>query len=119
MLNPLRLPWPNRALHPNSRGHWSKRAKAARQARESAAWEAKALWTGVRLPRGPLRLVVSFHAPDKRRRDLDGCHSSIKAYLDGIADAMQFDDSHICSTELSFGAVKSGGEVVIRLEALG
>jgi crossover junction endodeoxyribonuclease RusA len=116
-MTPIRLPWPSRDLHPNSRSHWSRRAKAAKQARESAGWEAKALWHGASVPNGGLRLLVTFYPPDKRRRDLDGCYSSIKAHLDGIADAMRFNDSRIVATQLVMAEPKKGGEVVLRLEA--
>lgn len=87
------LPWPDRDLHPNARAHWSVRAKAARQAREFAAWAAKA--AGVRgwVRDGEISVCVAFYPPDRRKRDLDGCLASIKSHLDGIADALGVDDS--------------------------
>ena len=116
-MNVLYLPWPNRDLHPNARVHWARRARVAHAAREFAAWEAKAKWVKGAVPAGPLALLVTFCAPDRRRRDQDGCLSAIKAYLDGIADAMRFDDSRIAKTVLAWGEPKRGGEVVVRLEA--
>lgn len=39
----------------------------------------------------PLR--ITFYAPDRRRRDVDGMHGAIKHHLDGIAQALGVDDS--------------------------
>lgn len=87
------LPWPDRKLHPNYRfSHWAPRAGAAKAARKTAAWSAKA--AGLR-PIDAIALSVTaiFYPPDRRRRDLDGMLSSIKSYLDGIADVVGVDDS--------------------------
>jgi len=35
------IPWPSRVLHPNSRTHWARKAKAAKVARQAAGWIAK------------------------------------------------------------------------------
>lgn len=86
------LPWPHRDLHPNARIHWSRRASATKRAR----WDACALAKSSGVPNlksADLLVTAVFIPPDGRRRDTDGMLSNIKAYLDGIADAIGIDDS--------------------------
>ena len=71
----LVLPWPSRDLHPNSRGHWSKRAKAAKSAREAALLFAiEAGWHRAEWPEGDLFVWIDFYPPGyvpwwKRRKE--------------------------------------------------
>lgn len=89
----VELPWPDRRLHPNARGHWSKKAKAAKKARADA--QIACLAAGIRkIEVEALSLAIVFHPPDRRHRDLDGMLASMKAGLDGIADATGVDDSN-------------------------
>lgn len=86
------LPWPASVLHPNSRGHWAQKARAAKKARKDG-WAA-ALESGLgRIQADSLAVTVVFHPPNNRRRDADGMLSSVKSHLDGIADAVGVDDS--------------------------
>lgn len=113
------LPWPPRSLHPNARVHWAKRSKEAKICRR-LAW-GMTLVAGVRkndpdIPQA-LKVTAIFSPPDNRRRDVDGMLSSIKSYLDGIADVIGIDDS-----KWTFGAPRKeapvkGGLVRIELEA--
>lgn len=91
----LTLPWPHRGLSPNSRVHWAAKSKLTRSHRRTAAvlcLEAMtgANWAAPLLP----KVSVTFHPADKRRRDLDNCISSMKAYHDGIADALYRNDAN-------------------------
>lgn len=84
------LPWPNKALSPNARTHWAPKASATKKHRDWARWAAQ--------PFGPieaeqLSVTVIFFPPDNRRRDDDNMLASIKAFRDGISDALQVDDS--------------------------
>jgi len=88
----LDLPWPDRVLHPNARPHWAAKARAAKKARQEAAWAAKAVGIGS-LEASSLTVTAIFPPPDKRRRDRDGMLSSIKSYLDGLSDVLGVDDS--------------------------
>ena len=113
------LPWPPRELHPNARGHWKKRYRMAKACRSLGA--GLTLTAGVRrddpdIPQD-LKVTAIFYPPDNRRRDLDGMLSSIKSYLDGIADVIGVDDS-----KWQLGAPRKekpvkGGLVRIELEA--
>jgi len=105
------LPWPPRDLHPNARVHWTRRHRATKAAREAANWLC---------PIGPieadrLNVTIIFHEPDKRRRDIDGMLSNVKAYCDGIADSIEVDDSK-WSIALRRGEVVKGGTVRFEIE---
>lgn len=111
----LTLPWPSRDLHPNSRGHWSKRAKAAKSARRAAfVLAVKAGWGGTML-KGPLYVWIDGYPADHRRRDADGLLSSLKPWLDGIADALGIDDRRFVPCTRIRDEVRKGGEVVVRI----
>ena len=112
----IAIPWPDRALHPNSRKHWSVKAKAARKARHDAAIIAKsANWHRREWPEGRLHVWIDGYAPDRRRRDHDGFLSSLKPWLDGIADAMGVDDSRFVPHPHIKSETRKPGEVRIRI----
>ena len=112
----LILPWPDRALHPNARGHWSKRAKATKAARAGAHVLAiEAGWNRLTLPPGRLHLWIDFYPPDRRKRDDDGLLASMKAARDGIADALGIDDARFVSHPYVRDEVRKGGEVLVRI----
>jgi crossover junction endodeoxyribonuclease RusA len=64
---------------------------------------------------GPLLVKITFRPPDKRRRDLDNALSSIKAGLDGVADAIGVDDRH-WALMLQWGEPVKGGAVELEIE---
>lgn len=113
------LPWPDRALHPNARVHWSKRSKAAKAARALA--KGTALESGlhrVSWPPGRLHVWIDGYAPDRRARDHDGFLASLKSALDGIADAMQVNDRAFVPHPWIKDEVRKPGEVRIRITAV-
>lgn len=86
------LPWPHRDLSPNSRCHWSRKARAAKAARHEAGWAA--LESGARaLQADALNVTLTFTPPSRRRMDLDNMLASMKPHLDSIADVVGVDDS--------------------------
>ncbi len=114
MLATVQLDWPSRTLHPNARKHWRELAKAKKQARSIAHWDA--ISNGVRTiePR-PLLVAMTFYCPDKRKRDLDGLISSMKASLDGIADALGVDDHHFRISAQKSDRICPDGMVVVEI----
>jgi crossover junction endodeoxyribonuclease RusA len=91
----ITLPWPPKELSPNARLHWAAKNKHRKRYREVCAWQAVA--DGVRpnvAYTGPLRVEIEFIPPDRRARDMDNMLASIKAGLDGVADALGVDDKH-------------------------
>ena len=83
------LPIPSRNLSPNARVHWSKLARFKKSARREAALQAFAQVGIVAIK----SYRLDFYWPNKRRRDKDNAAAMCKAYLDGVADCMQQDDS--------------------------
>ena len=61
-------------------------------------------------------LEIHFYPPDKRRRDIDGCLSSLKHALDGIAQAWGLDDSRFRPITIDMKDPISGGKVVITVK---
>ncbi len=114
-MSEITLPWPHRWLHPNARTHWAQKATAAKNARKLAAYSA--MEQGIRgMAAEALAVTVTFHPPDKRRRDLDGMLTAVKNYLDGISDVVGVDDSK-WSISMSRAEPRKGGAVLVRLEA--
>ncbi len=57
-----------------------------------------------------------FHAPDRRRRDLDNLLSSCKSYLDGVALAYGINDSRLRPMTIDFAdEIFKGGKVELWL----
>lgn len=91
------FPWPPRELSPNARGHWSKKAKAAKAYRLVCFYLAKE--AGMAAPAdGPVNLRIEFVPPDRRPRDLDNMLASIKSGLDGLAEAIGVNDKRFTLT---------------------
>ncbi|MDB6454730.1 hypothetical protein [Falsirhodobacter sp. 20TX0035] len=110
----VELPWPSSALSPNARGHWSIVAKA-KAAYRKAAW-AICIANGLgKLDASAIHLTLTFCPPCKRRRDADNLLASMKAGIDGIADATGIDDSTYTIT-LARGPVRRGGAVLADIE---
>lgn len=88
----LRLDWPPGVLSPNSRAHWTEKARAAKRYRRDCCIIAQA--AGCRaLNADRLKVELTFFPPDNRHRDADNLLASLKAGLDGISDATGIDDS--------------------------
>lgn len=102
--------YPSPKLSPNARGHWSKSAPAKKSYRHECATECRR--QGVGKLSGPIHATITFHPPDKRRRDLDNMLSSFKSGIDGIVDAIGVDDSEWTIT-ISKGEPVKGGRVVV------
>jgi crossover junction endodeoxyribonuclease RusA len=114
----ITLPWPPKSLSPNSRKHWAVKARDAKHARQVAGRCVRE--AGIRpgdfdIP-GKLKVTWVFQEPDKRRRDDDNLISSVKAFRDGVADALGIDDSRFETTIRRDAPVK-GGAVRVILEA--
>lgn len=98
------LPWPPRALSPNSRSHWSERSREAKRYRWACMVQAKKVINQEGWPLaamrdhiaagGHLHLFLDFHPPNGRRRDDDNVIAAFKSGRDGLADALGIDDEH-------------------------
>lgn len=82
-----------------------------------AEWEAKVSKVMIEGD-GKIDVHIVFYPPDKRRRDQDGMLSSCKAYLDGIADGLEVNDSRF-RLHLDVGDVVKGGQVRVSVQIRG
>ena len=92
----IELPWPDSRLSPNQRSNrlaQTKVRQAARNVGYVLAFEAKAKAQWQPPASGFVRIVYTFHPPDRRHRDLDNLLASMKACADGVAKALQIDDA--------------------------
>lgn len=112
----IELPWPPKELSPNARVHFRTKAAAAKAYREQSYWITKAADPAPFSATGGIGLRFDFHPPDRRRRDLDNMLASIKAGVDGIADALGVDDQRF-GFWLSREAPVKGGKIVVTVEA--
>ncbi len=88
----IELPIPNKATHPNSRGHWSKIAKAKKEQRHDAHAEANVALRhgGYGAPHWERASIkATFHKPGNQAKlsDQDGMIAWLKATADGLQDA--------------------------------
>jgi crossover junction endodeoxyribonuclease RusA len=111
----VNLPWPDRRLFPNahSRSLWI--SGIVREHRQAAYLAAKAEGPITVDDLGAIPVWVKFMPPDKRRRDLDGMLSACKPYLDGIADALEVNDSWFNPVTLVRCPPTKGGEVEVEI----
>src|SRR3990167_292379 len=87
----VNLPWPPRDLWPNVKKCAMCKYRVAKKYRRDC-WII-ALGAGLTANKyASIYLTITFHPTSKRRYDLDNCTASIKAGLDGIADALKVDD---------------------------
>lgn len=112
----INLPWFSKLVSPNARTHWRRKGEAVKKMRREAALMAK---QGI--PKGwvakdhdAVPMTITFCPPDGRRRDRDNMIASIKAYMDGIADALGVDDSIFIPT-YHLGQPINGGNIRVEI----
>jgi len=116
------LPFPNPKLNPNrSKGvHWAA-TSALRKSARSAAYAMTRVtalgtpWYDVeRSKADAVPLVITFIQPDRRHRDRDNLLAACKPALDGVAEALEINDSQFDPVTIrrEYGA-KPGG---VRIE---
>lgn len=87
----ITLPWPNAKLTPHAKGNWHEKARATKEAR-NLAWAVA--MEAPRVERNPKAEILVEYWPKDFRSDCQNAHGRMKAYIDGIADAMGCDDRH-------------------------
>jgi Holliday junction resolvase RusA-like endonuclease len=85
----IRLAWPPDALKPNARpNRWEKAAAVRTYRMASKSWARDARDCRTEYPlKGPIDGLAVFSVPKGNMPDSDNALSSIKAAIDGIADA--------------------------------
>ena len=110
----IRLSWPARDLSSNSRAHWAKRARAAKDYRTEAWAECKRHQVQ---PMPGATLEFSYSPPDRRRRDAQNMPHALKSAIDGVADAMGCDDHGFrCVFPNRFARPVKGGCVLVHIK---
>jgi len=115
----VELPFPDPALFPNRANgrHWT----TVRQAKDAARESAYVLTRKEAGPRDkPLTasdvpVCITFHAPDRRKRDRDNCLAAAKHQLDGVALALGIDDSRFEPLTVRRGEPVKGGLMVVEI----
>lgn len=89
----ITIPLPPPAVSPNARCHWATKAKAVKQQRQDAAWAAQVAKANLSCAAGyPVWERATIHATFYRPKgrvamDQDNAIASLKASIDGLADA--------------------------------
>ena len=108
----ISLPWPMPEIRSNSRAHWAKKARVTKAARNAAGTLAKA----EKVPRDPKASILIEYWPAARREDPQNVPTGLKAYIDGIADAMGCDDRNFAvDYPREFAGTRKPGEVVFHI----
>lgn len=107
------LPWPPASLSGHAKGHWRSKAAVTAKHREWARRAALAeRFMGIPID-GDIRVIVTFYPPN-RRGDRVNFANRMKPYFDGIADALNVNDSRFLPTYYFREPVK-GGQVVVSI----
>ena len=107
------LPWPDPVLRSNSRVHWALKARAVKSARHAAFWAARE----AKVPCIPDATIFIEYYPKAYREDRQNVPASLKAAIDGIADAMGCDDKGFrVDYPTEWAGKRDPGEVVFRID---
>lgn len=115
LVKEITLPWPSGALRSNARAHWAQKHRETAKARELARMLAM---EAPRITCEPRATLFIEYYPPSRRGDIHNVPASLKAYIDGIADAMGCDDRQFTVDYPSqWAGTGKPGKVVFRVMA--
>jgi len=109
----IKLHWPDRKLFPNSRVQKKYTNDIVQDYRYEAKIATLQQKNKLNISTYPTSLTITFFPPDKRRRDSDSVLSACKPAIDGIFDALGFDDSVLERITITRGQVVKNGEIII------
>lgn len=109
----IRLPFPPASLSGHAKGHWRSKSGPTATHREWARLATLAAKPSVPAA-GDIRLHVRFVPPD-RRGDRTNFANRMKAYFDGIADALRVNDSRFLPS-YEFAEPQAPGFVLVTVE---
>lgn len=113
----ITLPLPPRELSPNSRCHWSAKARAVHRYRAAACLAMRIATHFEVLGWARATVAIRYWFGDRRRRDADNLLAQLKAAFDGIADAgLIVNDSGLTYLPVEVGVDRGRERVEITVE---
>lgn len=105
------LPFPDKVLWPNGRGHFMAKHTAFKKHK---AWAHTATLSVIRQVRMTVPFQIHYVVTPKTAHaiDVDNVVAAMKAYQDGIAAALQIDDSLFTLPTVAFDTPKKPGRVL-------
>jgi hypothetical protein len=113
----IELSWPPSVLNPNIKAHWRTKHQWAKVYKHEAYILSKKGYRFALMAEEPINVHVIFYPPDNRHRDEDNMLASLKAALDGIAQAIGVDDRWFRISH-EVGEVVKEGAVIVRLTGI-
>lgn len=114
----IELPFPDKILWPNGRGHHMAKHRAFKKHKQWAHDATlAAIPCSLRTIPGPIRLhyTITPKAKTTRAIDADNAVAAMKAYQDGIALALVVDDGTFATPEIRFTKPHGHGAVEVTL----
>jgi len=108
----IELPWPPSSLSGHAKGHWRTSAPIVAKHRAWAFAATRAAGLVGPEGKGDIRVCFTFYPPD-RRGDRTNYPNRLKAYIDGIAEAMGVNDRRFLPSYLFAEPVKGAGKIVV------
>lgn len=112
----IELPFPAKILWPNGRGHHMAKHRATKKHREWARLATLADRTRPTIESGGrVRLSITVYPKTKNLIDADNAAAAMKAYQDGIADALKINDNLFDAPRIIFAEPVKNGLVVVSI----
>jgi crossover junction endodeoxyribonuclease RusA len=109
------LPYPNKALWPNGRPHPLAKHRETKKHREWARLATLAALSGFRAGESVQWSITVYPKPRGPLPDKDNTLAAMKAYQDGIADALGVNDRAFETPTLHFAERTATGGIVVVL----
>lgn len=111
----IELPFPNGKLSPNrAKGlHWGATSSLKRRQSDDAFILTRKAMNLENIY--GLHLTITYHEPDRRKRDLDNMLAASKSAIDGMASALGVNDKNFNPITIIRGVVVKGGLMVVEL----
>lgn len=114
----VELSWPHKDLSPNSRAHFMAVSRAKKAAKSEAGWATKIAMGRDKptFPEGKIGVrVLAFPPKNWSTGDDDNITARLKAAFDGIAAALDLNDSRFRQDGVTWGAKTELGSIVIEI----
>lgn len=112
----IEVAWPAKQLSPNTGCHHMTRHRFKKAAKIEAGWATKAACPFDWGHDGRFDVHIRAYPPVQRNRDADNLIASLKAHLDGIADAIGVNDSLFNAPTVEWADITQHGKIVITLK---